>query len=129
VTGSRWIDPQTLKQKYVQERDKRLAARGGRRAALAKDVNNNLTRHLWRKSAIDRAPLNEEMDVLVVGGGMSGIMTASRLIRNGVTNIRLLERGADFGGTWVLEPISRRGVRHGILHIPAVPRRYRLCAH
>ena len=36
--------------------------------------------------------------VLVVGGGMSGIMTASRLIRNGVTNIRLLERGGDFGG-------------------------------
>jgi len=69
VTGARWIDPQTLKQKYIQERDKRLAARGGRRAALAKDVNNILTQDLWRKSVIDRAPLNEEMDVLVVGGG------------------------------------------------------------
>jgi cyclohexanone monooxygenase len=100
VTGSRWIDPQTLKQKYAQERDKRLAARDGRRTALAKDINNNLTRALWRKSAIDRAPLNEQIDVLVVGGGMSGIMTASRLIRSGVTDIRLLERGGDFGGTW-----------------------------
>jgi cyclohexanone monooxygenase len=100
VADSRLIDPQTLKQKYADERAKRLASRDGRRYALAKDVNNNLTQDLWRKSAIDRAPLNEKIDVLVVGGGMSGIMTASRLIRNGVTDIRLLERGGDFGGTW-----------------------------
>ncbi|MHB8530657.1 MAG: flavin-containing monooxygenase, partial [Caulobacteraceae bacterium] len=45
-------------------------------------------------------PFNEEVDVLVVGGGMSGIMTAGRLIQNCLTNIRLIERGGDFGGTW-----------------------------
>jgi cation diffusion facilitator CzcD-associated flavoprotein CzcO len=100
VTDSRWIDPQTLKHKYAQERDKRLASSAGRRAALAKDITNTLTRDLWRKSATDRPPLTEEIDVLVVGGGMSGIMTASRLMRTGVTDIRLLERGGDFGGTW-----------------------------
>ena len=100
MAPSRLIDPQTLKRKYAEERDKRLASRGGRRNALAKDINNNLTQDLWRKNAIDRAPLNEKIDVLVVGGGMSGIMTASRLIWNGVTDIRLLERGGDFGGTW-----------------------------
>ena len=55
MADSRLIDPQTLKQKYAEERAKRLASRGGRRSALAKDVNNNLTQDLWRKSAIDRA--------------------------------------------------------------------------
>ena len=65
--------------------------------------------------------LNEKIDVLVVGGGMSGIMTASRLIRNGVTDIRLLERGEDFGGTWYWNQYPWRRVRHGILHILAVP--------
>src|SRR5205823_2203633 len=99
VSGS-LIDPQKLKAKYAEERDKRLNSRSGRGYALAKDCNNSLTKDLWRKSENDRAPLNEEIDVLVVGGGMSGIMTATRLIQNGVTDIRLLERGAEFGGTW-----------------------------
>ncbi|MHB8529927.1 MAG: NAD(P)-binding protein, partial [Caulobacteraceae bacterium] len=67
---------------------------------LAKDDLHDLTQNLWRKSPIDRPPFNEDVDVLVVGGGMSGIMTAGRLIQNCLTNIRLIERGGDFGGTW-----------------------------
>jgi len=100
VSGSRLIDPQQLRQKYAEERDKRLKSTAGRGYALAKDCTSSLTQDLWRKSATDRAPLNEQIDVLVVGGGMSGIMTATRLMQNGVTDIRLLERGAEFGGTW-----------------------------
>jgi cyclohexanone monooxygenase len=100
VAVSLSFDPQELKRKYSEEREKRLRSTAGRGYALAKDVRNSLTEDLWRKSAVERAPLNEEVDVLVVGGGMSGIMTATRLIQNGVTNIRLLERGGDFGGTW-----------------------------
>lgn len=100
VSDSRLIDPQKLKQKYAKERDKRLSSPVGRGFALAKDRVNRLTQGLWSKSADDRAPLKEEVDVLVVGGGMSGIMTACRLIENGVTKIRLIERGGDFGGTW-----------------------------
>src|SRR3546814_774513 len=55
---------------------------------------------LWPRNPVDRAPLDEDIDVVVVGGGMSGIMTAGRLIQKGITDIRLLERGGDFGGTW-----------------------------
>jgi len=94
------MDPQKLKEKYAEERDKRLNAAVGRRYTLAKDHSHNLTRDLWPKSQVDRPVLNEDIDVLVVGGGMSGIMTAGRIIQNGLTNIRLLERGGDFGGTW-----------------------------
>lgn len=100
MASVRKIDPQRLKQRYVEERDKRLGSAVGRKYALAKDCANNLTDDLWRKSENDRGPLREDIDVLVVGGGMSGIMTATRLIQNGVTDIRLIERGAEFGGTW-----------------------------
>lgn len=100
VSRSPLIDSQKLKEKYAEERDKRLNSKSARSYALAKDCNSKLTQDLWRKSNNDRAPLNEELDVLVVGGGMSGIMTATRLIQNGVTDIRLLERGGEFGGTW-----------------------------
>jgi cyclohexanone monooxygenase len=97
---TRLIDPQQLKEKYVEERNKRLHSSVGRQYTLAKDHAHDLTQGMWRKSPVDRAPLNEDVDVLVVGGGMSGIMTAGRLIQNGVRDIRLLERGAEFGGTW-----------------------------
>lgn len=100
ASGPRPIDPEKLKQKYVQEREKRLKSPVGRGFALAKDRASKLTKDVWVKKGAERAPLNEEIDVLVVGGGMSGIMTASRLMQNGVTNLRLIERGGDFGGTW-----------------------------
>lgn len=100
VSDTRLIDPQKLKRKYAEEREKRLRSTVGRGYALAKDRNTSLTQDLWSRSAGSRQPLNEEVDVLVVGGGMSGIMTAARLMQNGVTDIRLLERGGDFGGTW-----------------------------
>jgi cation diffusion facilitator CzcD-associated flavoprotein CzcO len=100
VTSSHSIDIQSLKQKYAEERDKRIKSPAGRQYALAKDRSHTLTQDLWTRDTVARAALREEVDVLVVGGGQSGIMTASRLMQNGVTNIRLLERGGDFGGTW-----------------------------
>jgi hypothetical protein len=100
VAANRNIDPQKLKEKYAEERNKRLNSAAGRKYTLAKDDSKPCMQDLWSKSQIDRPPLNEEIDVLVVGGGMSGIMTAVRLMQNGVTDIRLLERGGDFGGTW-----------------------------
>ncbi|HEV2362965.1 MAG TPA: NAD(P)/FAD-dependent oxidoreductase [Caulobacteraceae bacterium] len=100
LTASRLIDPEKLKRKYAEERDKRLNSSVGRKYTLAKDYDQKLTQDLWRKRPVNRAPITQEVDVLVVGGGMSGIMTSVRLMQNGVTDIRLLERGADFGGTW-----------------------------
>ncbi len=100
MAGSRLVDAQKLKEKYAEERNKRVGSSVGRQYTLAKDDSHDLIRDLWVKSPVDRAALHEDVDVLVVGGGMSGIMTAGRLIQNGVTDIRLLERGADFGGTW-----------------------------
>src|SRR5580692_7722368 len=100
VAAARNIDPQKLKEKYTEERNKRLNSAAGRKYALAKDDSRYRMQDLWPQSQIDRPPLSQEIDVLVVGGGMSGIMTAVRLIQNGVTDIRLLERGGDFGGTW-----------------------------
>lgn len=89
-----------IRRKYAKERDKRLNAASGRQYRLAKDYHDALMKDLWPKVPIDREALDEDLDVLVVGGGMSGIMTAGRVIRSGITNVRLLERGGDFGGTW-----------------------------
>jgi cyclohexanone monooxygenase len=96
----RAIDPGALKQKYAEERDKRLGPQGGRQYRLAIDDYPELIEDPWAKAPSPRAAVSEDVDALVVGGGMSGIMTAGRLMQNGVTNLRLIERGADYGGTW-----------------------------
>ena len=38
--------------------------------------------------------------MLFIGGGFSALLTAARLRERGVESIRIVERGADVGGTW-----------------------------
>src|SRR6185503_4823433 len=47
-----------------------------------------------------RAPINDTVEVLFIGGGFSALLTAARLRERGVESIRIVERGADVGGTW-----------------------------
>jgi cyclohexanone monooxygenase len=47
-----------------------------------------------------RAPLDEDLDVAIVGGGFSGLLAGARLREAGVLSLRVLETGGDFGGTW-----------------------------
>src|SRR5579872_4012892 len=47
-----------------------------------------------------RAPITDEVDALVIGGGFGGLMAAARLRESGVDKIRIVEKGGDFGGTW-----------------------------
>ncbi|MGW2343167.1 flavin-containing monooxygenase [Streptomyces sp. NPDC001661] len=48
----------------------------------------------------ERAPLRDTVDVAVVGGGFGGILAGARMRQQGVTKIRVIEQGGDFGGTW-----------------------------
>jgi cyclohexanone monooxygenase len=47
-----------------------------------------------------REPLTDEVDVVLIGGGFGGLLAGSRLRQLGVENIRIIEKGGDFGGTW-----------------------------
>jgi cyclohexanone monooxygenase len=46
--------------------------------------------------------MSVETEVLIIGGGFSGLLTAVRLIEMGLAldDLRIVERGGDFGGTW-----------------------------
>jgi cation diffusion facilitator CzcD-associated flavoprotein CzcO len=94
------FDPDALRRKYGEERAKRLRPDAtaqyqplaGRFAHLAEDphADPNFTRD----------PVHDDIDVLIIGGGLSGLTTAARLRQQGVQSIRIVEKGADFGGTW-----------------------------
>src|ERR1043166_62113 len=53
-----------------------------------------------KRSIPTRPALHEELDVLIVGGGFGGLLAAARLQKAGITNLRIVEKAGDFGGTW-----------------------------
>jgi cyclohexanone monooxygenase len=93
------FDPAALKAKYRAERDKRLRAEGNEQYVEIKGRFAHYLEDPYVKPAT-RAPLKDEVEVLIVGGGFGGMLAAARLREAGVNDIRIVEKGGDFGGTW-----------------------------
>ena len=54
----------------------------------------------WVDGKFAREPLNDQVDVAIVGAGFGGLLTGARLRQLGVESVRLIDRAADVGGTW-----------------------------
>ena len=100
------FDPETLKRKYIEERDKRLKfgqAKGGISQYRLVEHGGPFAHYLqdpWVKPGFSRSPIEEQVDVVIIGGGYGAQLVAVRLIEAGVTNLRIIEKAGDFGGTW-----------------------------
>ena len=92
-------DAAQIAAKYLEERDKRLR-NDGLSQFVEVPVDSDIDADPFVDEPIERDPVTEEVEVLVVGGGFAGLMSAANLVREGVTDLRLVERAADFGGTW-----------------------------
>ncbi|MFI5626995.1 flavin-containing monooxygenase [Nocardioides sp. NPDC051685] len=93
------LDPDQIAAKYLEERDKRLRSDGFGQYVTV-DIDSEVDHDPFVTQVVQRAAVTEEVEVLVVGGGFSGLMAAAELIRSGVHDVRIIERGAGFGGTW-----------------------------
>ena len=95
------FDPNELREKYRRERDRRIRPEGEDQYA---DLTGNLAHYATDDPYADadykRDAVVEEVDVVIVGGGFSGMLVAARLREAGINDIRIIEAGADFGGTW-----------------------------
>jgi cation diffusion facilitator CzcD-associated flavoprotein CzcO len=49
---------------------------------------------------IEREPYRDHVTVAVIGGGFAGLMTGAHLKETGVADVRIVDTGGDFGGTW-----------------------------
>jgi cyclohexanone monooxygenase len=95
------FDPDELRERYRRERDKRLRADGAGQYVQAQGALAHFADvDPFAPPAEPRVPLDEDVDVVIVGGGFSGLLAAARLIERGVDDFRIVEAGADFGGTW-----------------------------
>ena len=93
------FDPAALKAKYRAERDKRLRADGNEQYV---EMKGQFAHYLEDPyvAVQERAPLTDEVEVVVIGGGFGGLLAGARLRESGVKDIRMIEKGGDFGGTW-----------------------------
>jgi cyclohexanone monooxygenase len=100
ASGDLGFDPDALRAKYRQERDKRLRGDGN---AQYREIAGEFAHYLddpYVQPGFSRDPLTDEVEVVVVGGGFGGQLAAARLRQAGVSDIRIIEKGGDFGGTW-----------------------------
>jgi cation diffusion facilitator CzcD-associated flavoprotein CzcO len=94
------FDPDALREKYRQERDKRLRVDGNEQYVEVKGDFRHYIDDPYVEPGFTRAPLTDTVDVLVIGGGFGGLLAAARLREAGAERIRIVEKGGDFGGTW-----------------------------
>jgi cation diffusion facilitator CzcD-associated flavoprotein CzcO len=93
------LDKEALKQKYAEERAKRLRPDGnaqylelkGQLAHYAEDPYTPFKK---------RAPVRDHVAVAFVGGGFAGLVTGARLVEAGIDDVRIVEKAGDVGGTW-----------------------------
>ncbi|KAE8331427.1 hypothetical protein BDV39DRAFT_201077 [Aspergillus sergii] len=94
------LDRDAIDKKNREERDKRLSKRGLAQFREATGDLAKFARDPWAKGNGDRPPVEEEVDVLIVGCGFGGILAAKKLHDAGIYNIRMVDQASDFGGVW-----------------------------
>ncbi|MCH2458003.1 MAG: NAD(P)/FAD-dependent oxidoreductase, partial [Henriciella sp.] len=94
------FDPDKLRERYRAERDKRLRDDANEQYVEIKGEYAGYVEDPYIDEKIDRSPLSDEIDIIVVGGGFGGLLAGARLREAGLKNIRMIEKGGDFGGTW-----------------------------
>lgn len=94
------FDVEALRQKYAQERDRRLRPDGIEQYVEISGVFADFATDPWSDRDFTRDPLSDEVDVAIIGAGFGGLLTGARLRELGVHSIRLIDKAADVGGTW-----------------------------
>jgi cyclohexanone monooxygenase len=93
------FDKEALRRRYVEERDKRLRPDGNDQYLR---LTGQLAHYLEDPYTprIERAPKTDHVTLAFIGGGFAGLVTGARLKEAGVDDVRIIEKGGDFGGTW-----------------------------
>ena len=96
------IDIAALRARYRREAEKRRRGDGNRQyKPMAGDAELNRDYEVARYSPpIQREPILEDTQVVVLGGGFAGLLAAARLKEAGIGEMRIIDLAGDFGGTW-----------------------------
>ena len=90
---------EALNAKYQAERDKRLRADATAQYRELGEIFDDADRDRYT-ARFERDPITQEIDVAIIGAGIGGLTAAARLAEQGVTDVRIIDKAGDFGGTW-----------------------------
>ena len=93
------FDPDALRERYRRERDKRLRPDGNAQYVEIAGAYEAYLHDPYVEVAA-REPLRDDVTVALIGGGFAGLIAAVRLRQAGIDDVRIIEKGGDFGGTW-----------------------------
>ena len=88
-------DVEALRVRYEAERLKRHRAEGFAQYIEARGEYEEFFEFDPYTKLPPREPVNDEIDVVVLGGGFAGLIAAGRLVEAGITNVRIIDRGGD----------------------------------
>ena len=94
------FDPEALRARYRAERERRIRPDGASQYQQPVGEFGTYDQDPHADPEFTRAPLHDRVEAVVVGGGFGGLLAGARLRQAGVQEIRVIEKGADFGGTW-----------------------------
>ena len=86
--------------RYRAERDKRLRDDAQAQYSQLADEYEEFDHDPWVEPGYTREPVVERTEVVIVGGGFAGMLTAVGLLARGITDFRIVDKAGDFGGTW-----------------------------
>ena len=94
------FDPDILRNKYREERDKRVKLEGNDQYIEVKGDFSYFVEDPYIEEKITRDPEENTYHTIIIGGGFGGVLSGARLREQGIHDFRIIEKGGDFGGTW-----------------------------
>jgi cation diffusion facilitator CzcD-associated flavoprotein CzcO len=94
------LDLEALRARYRAERERRVRPEGKDQYVEIAGTHAHFEHDPWVEGDLDRAPVDEELDVVLIGAGFGGLLTGARLRQRGIESLRIVEKGGDVGGTW-----------------------------
>jgi cation diffusion facilitator CzcD-associated flavoprotein CzcO len=90
---------EAIRDKYQRERAKRMTEGRG----VIHDLRDERFAEYLRDPFtpfVEREPITDDVDVAIIGAGMSGVVMGARLREAGVRRIMLIDKAGGIGGTW-----------------------------
>ena len=99
-TGHEDATTESQRERYRREREKRMRTDGVGQYLELDVLYHDVDADPYVEPGFTREAVVDELDVVIIGGGFGGMLTAINLRKAGVDNFRIIDKAGDFGGTW-----------------------------
>jgi cation diffusion facilitator CzcD-associated flavoprotein CzcO len=94
------FDREAVNDKYAEERRKRMIEGRAATRDLSVDEHFSSYRDDPFTPYVERDPIDDEVDVAIIGAGVAGVLAGADLRDAGIERIRLIDGAGGIGGTW-----------------------------